>query len=506
MKHIKLISNSCAVALLSFTSGCAVLQNGAVDKAQSDFAEGNYESALNYLSKGEGYANAKPAVAAQIGFLKGLCRDGLNQPEKARDSFRKMAEQYPETDCGFMSKQLLNCEPIDFGAPLEPSATVRGLNRVFGIPPETQTYPIAAAAISGDGNLLIGEQIVAPHFILSGAPTILNLFRWTKTDGNKVIGAIQAVPAMEGVQYADIVGQTLRISNDGSVMAGNLADTNGKPAQEHAFRWTRAGGLQDLGATSKYPWTDVAALSANGSAMVGEYMIGARPNLQVGHFLWTQAGGFEDLGNLGSPHDCTLMWIGWISDDATVLTGTFRLRRVPGFHVFRWSCDGGFQDLGTFGGLSARTLRASADGSAVVAVADMDDKSEHVIRWNKAGGWHDLGILAERPVGAQYASDDGLVVVGSASVPKSNLPNSVPFRWTPATGLQYICELGSAWDVRVVGASRDGSRIVLNAYFQTAYNQGVMIPVDSMFIPLNHVTETRIFYKTFLRDFNRGSR
>jgi len=450
MKYLNLVSNCCVVFLLTFCSGCAVLRNGAVEKAQSDFTEGKYESALGYLSKGEGYARPKPAMAAQIGFLRGLCYDGLDRPDEARASFKSTADRYPETDCGFMSKQMLNCEPLNLGPAVEPSATTRDLNTVLGIPKRPYIYFVEAAAISGDGKVMIGEQVMAPHFIFSGVPTIVNLFRWTKAEGSRRIGVIR-VPASMGnpssgsIAYFGVLQQTMKISNDGSVVAGSLIGTNVTPAQQHVFLWTEAGGMQDLGEKSKYPWTDADALSSDGSVLVGGYIMGARTNLQTGYFRWTRRAGFEDLGNFDAPTGHMTMWIKGVSDDGTVVTGGVSVRGVAGFQVFRWTQSGGFQVLGTFGGRSANVLCVSPDGSALVAVAEMTDKTKHIVRWTQSGGVHDLGVIGDPSAWATCASEDGSVVVGNANPPRSNLRNSIPFRWTPTSGLQYVCELGPAW-------------------------------------------------------------
>ncbi len=512
MKYLKLISGFGVASVLVFCSGCAVLRNGAVEKAQSDFTEGKYESALGYLSKGEDYAEPKPAMAAQIGFLRGLCYDGLDRPDEARASFKSTSDRYPQTDCGFMAKQMLNCEPLNLGPPVEPSATARGLDAVFGTPVRPYSYFVEAAAISGDGKVMVGEQVMAPHFIFSGAPTIVNLFRWTKADGARRIGVIR-VPASMGnpssgsIAYFGILQQTLKISSDGSVVAGSLIGTNVTPAQQHVFLWTEPGGMQDLGEKSKYPWTDADALSSDGSVLVGGYITGVRPNLQTGFFRWTQRGGFEDLGYLGAPVDRIFLWIKGVSDDGTVITGSVSFRGVAGFRVFRWTQSGGFQNLGTFGGRSANVLCVSPDGSALVAFTEMADKTKHVVRWTQSGGAHELGVIKDPSAWADYASEDGSVVVGRASLPKSNLHNAVPYRWTPSAGLQYVCELGPAWAVSPVGIDRDGSRILLNVNYLMAYQQGgVVIPIDSMFIPVSHTATTPVFYKSFICNFNGVSR
>jgi probable HAF family extracellular repeat protein len=459
------------------------------------------------LSKGEEYAKPKSAVAAQIGFLRGLCYDGLDQADEAKASFKSVADHYPETDCGFMAKQMLTCEPLNLGPPVEPSATARGLDMVFGTPVRPFTYFVEGAAISGDGKVMIGEQVMAPHFIFSGAPTIVNLFRWTKADGARRIGVIHVPVTMEGLDYGTIIQQTIKISADGSVVAGSLAGTNSTPAKPHAFIWTKAGGMQDLGEKSIYPWTDAEALSSDGSVLVGGYIMGVRPDLKTGFFRWTQRSGFEDLGNLGAPADRMFLRINGVSNDGAVVTGSMSVRGVAGFQVFRWTQFGGFQILGTFGGRSANVLCASPDGLALVAVTEMADKTKKIVRWTQSGGPKNLGVIGDLSAWATCASEDGSIVVGDAYIPKSNLRNSVPFRWTPSSGLQYVCELGPAWTTSPVGVNSDASRILLNVNYMMDCQQGaVVIPVDSMFIPLSHTATAWVFYKSFICDLNAVSK
>jgi probable HAF family extracellular repeat protein len=502
MTNPNLVSCFGVVSLLAFCSGCAITRNVEAYKAQTDFAEGKYESSLGSASKVEGHAGTKPAVLAQMGFLRGLCYDGLDQPGEAKASFKSVVDRYPDTDGGFMAKQMLDLEPVNLGPPVKPSATGRDLNAVLGIPERPYVYFVEAAAISGDGNVMIGEQVISPHFILSSAPTIVNLFRWTKTDGPRRIGVI-TVPV--NMKYNGILSQTLKISNDGSVIAGALAGTNSTPAQPDAFLWTQTGGMQDLGEKSNYRWTDAAALSADGSVLVGEYMTGAGTgtNTRTGFFRWTRRGGFEDLGNLGAPVDRTTLWVDAVSNDGAVVTGRLIVRGAAGFHMFRWTQTGGFQDLGTFGGQSANLLSTSPDGSALVAATGMPDKSKRIVRWTQSGGPRDLGVISDPSAWATCASEDGSVVIGTAGIPKSNLRNSVPFRWTPSSGLQYVCELGPAWDTKPVGVTRDGSRILLNVHYLMACQQGgVVIPVDSMSIPVSQPATAWVFYKSFVCRFD----
>jgi uncharacterized membrane protein len=511
MKYQNPLFAFCVVSLWTYCSGCAALQNVSVNKAQTDFADGKYESALEHLSKAQGHADRKPEMAAQIGFLKGLCYDGLDKPEEARASFKSVADDYQKTDCGFMAKELLDCQPLDLGPALEPSATVRDLDKVFGISPQLRRCPVTASAISGDGEVVIGQQVVSPRSRFWTPTTTINIFRSTTVDGARPVGAIQLPPSVPGLSYSGIIRQVLQISTDGSVMAGDIVDTNaslikGVLAPEHAFRWTRADGMRDLGVQSKYASTDVEALSPNGAVVAGGYILGAGTNSPMGFFRWTERRGFEDLGDFGAPERIVLWHLCGVSDDGEVIVGTFRFRHTQGFHLFRWTQSGGFQDLGALGGLSANALCASADGSAVVAAVEMADQTKHIVRWTQSGETHDLGILAGKSVWATYASEDGSVVVGTARVPRSNLPNPVPFRWTSSAGMQYVCELGPAWDVQLVGANRDCSRLLLNIFYQATYHRGYVIPIDKLSVGLSDPAVASFFYKSFIWHFNAVSK
>jgi probable HAF family extracellular repeat protein len=194
------------------------------------------------------------------------------------------------------------------------------------------------------------------------------------------------------------------VSADGAVVVG-LA--SGAAGQGRAFRWTAAGGMQDLG-TLGGARSMAYAVSADGSVVVGwaENAAGQRRA-----FRWTVDGGMQDLG--------TLPGGGWseaygVSADGSVVVGMSNGR------AFRWTVDGGMQDLGTLpGGDWSEAYGVSADGSVVVGVAYNDEAGYYAVRWTASGGWEDLNttyasLLTNGSVlfAANAISPNGRYIVG----------------------------------------------------------------------------------------------
>jgi probable HAF family extracellular repeat protein len=174
------------------------------------------------------------------------------------------------------------------------------------------------------------------------------------------------------------------VSADGSVVVGYAQNAAG---QERAFRWTAAGGMQDLGTLPGGGWSKAYGVSADGSVVVGwAYSVG-----QYRAFRWTAAGGMQDLGTLG----------GWgsaaygVSADGSVVVGEAHNAAGHG-RAFRWTPGGGMQDLGTLGGDRSAAWGVSADGSVVVGGAQNAAGQWRAFRWTAASGMQDLGTLGRR--------------------------------------------------------------------------------------------------------------
>ncbi len=79
------------------------------------------------------------------------------------------------------------------------------------------------------------------------------------------------------------------VSADGAVVVGWADNAAG---QRRAFRWTAAGGMQDLGTLPGYDRSYAYGVSADGSVVVG---VAENAAGQRRAFRWTASGGMEDL-------------------------------------------------------------------------------------------------------------------------------------------------------------------------------------------------------------------
>lgn len=245
-----------------------------------------------------------------------------------------------------------------------------------------------AGAISFNGGVIVGEHPI-------GNATSFEAFRWTAAKGLKqlpinIATAITADGQMvagedkwwktDGTQgtFGPFPGQTDQTEAYG--MAGTAADPvvvgaaiQGNDAfgpAFHAFRWTPAGGLEDLGLTTGTQSIAIA-ISADGHVVVGEAT-------DAGGFWrafrWTAATGMQDLGSLGGPESAAYA----VSRDGSVIVGTALTSGSTGSNAaFVWTEKTGMQSLLTV--LQANGLHTaddwvtleelaglSADGTAMV--------------------------------------------------------------------------------------------------------------------------------------------
>jgi probable HAF family extracellular repeat protein len=234
------------------------------------------------------------------------------------------------------------------------------------------------------------------------------------------------------------------VSADGAVVVGEAENVAG---QFRAFRWTAAGGMQDLGTLGGRE-SLAYAVSADGAVVVGWAHNAAG---QGRAFRWTAAGGMQDLGTLGGGYSDA-----WgVSADGAVVVGWAR-NAAGQYRAFRWTAAGGMQDLGTLGGSVSGAYAVSADGAVVVGWAHNVAGQGRAFRWTAAGGMQDLGTLGGGYSDAWGVSADGAVVVGWA---RNAAGQYRAFRWTAAGGMQDLGTLGGSSSY-AYGVSADGSVVV----------------------------------------------
>ena len=190
----------------------------------------------------------------------------------------------------------------------------------------------------------------------------------------------------------------------------------------HAFRWTPAGGMEDLGVLSNGA---SIATAINNAGLITGYATAADGNAHA--FLWSRSQGMRDLGTLGGYDSYAVA----ISAAGSVAgnSGTFKAGEFN-YHGFFWRPADGMRDIGTLGGDQSGVL-AMSETAQVVGVATVSSGEQHAISWTRSGGLVDLGTLGGGYSRALGVNNRGQVV-GSAHTAHQRWR---AFIWTRVTGL-----------------------------------------------------------------------
>jgi probable HAF family extracellular repeat protein len=240
------------------------------------------------------------------------------------------------------------------------------------------------------------------------------------------------------------------VSNDGKVVVG-VGDVSDTLSETRAFRWTAAGGMQDLG-ISHGQCTDI---SADGSVIVGFYY---SPSGFEHGFRWTASGGMVDLGPGSTDATCYatgvsgdgLVTVGWVERNNPTGGGTYQRGAI-------WDRSGGMSELGTLGRESSSANATNGNGSVVVGGSITANNETHAFL--SSGGLMDLGTLpGYRNSGAGGVSASGSFVVGTVFGGISVYLPDHPFIWSGA--MQDLGVPPGGYWAQAHAVSDDGSVVV----------------------------------------------
>ncbi|MFN8626659.1 MAG: hypothetical protein U0587_11875 [Candidatus Binatia bacterium] len=258
-------------------------------------------------------------------------------------------------------------------------------------------------------------------------------FSWTQADGMVDLGTLPGGflrSEARAVAKAQVVGRS------------DIDDTG---ATQHAFSWTEAGGLVDLGTFGGH--SSQANAVSNGQVVGWAHTSGAGQHA----FSWTQAGGMVDLGTLGGfSSEAIAVSNGQVVGWATTSNGVQ--------HAFRWTQADGMIDLGTLGGYFS-WANAVSNGQVVGSAYTSGTDAHHAFSWTPAGGMIDLGTLGGKDSSAEAVSNGQ--VVGWA---RTSGGEQHAFRWTQADGMIDLGTLGGNFSEafavsngQVVGSADSGT-------------------------------------------------
>jgi probable HAF family extracellular repeat protein len=167
-----------------------------------------------------------------------------------------------------------------------------------------------------DAGQVIGQRLNA----------VFNAFRWEQGKGFTDLGLLGTLGANDS--YATSINQAGNVVGDAKTDAGLM----------HAFLWTEANGMQDIGKLATKDTTSVA-IGLNDQGQVVGYS-GTQDD-RTHAFLWSKAGGMVDLGYLGG--DASNVSHAEDINDAGQVVGYGRA--TISNHAFIWTAQGGLRDL-----------------------------------------------------------------------------------------------------------------------------------------------------------------
>ncbi len=305
-----------------------------------------------------------------------------------------------------------------------------------------------ANGVSYDGSVIVGISMFAPGPSTGGA------FIYTSATGMVSLGVI-----------GGSTSSATAVSGDGKVVVGG--STYSISTDYHAFKYTDANGMEDIGGLAGGTYAIANGVSYDGSVIVGEDLVGGYGRA----FRYTTASGMVDIGTLGGSDSFAY----GVSSNGLVIVGESKTSGGA-VHAFKYTVSGGFTDLGTIEGSGASQANAaSSDGSVIVGDSDVPSLSaHHAFKYTTAGGMVDLGTLGGTNSEATGVSANGAVIVGNSQIAGDAAWH--PFAYTNSTMI-----LVSDWMNSITGANSVSSitNTLANVPLEGAHHRPLM-SYDSM--------------------------
>jgi len=192
------------------------------------------------------------------------------------------------------------------------------------------------------------------------------------------------------------------------------------------FRWSAAGGVEDLGVMPALPWPTTGALLSDSGLIAGVATIEEETTRA---FVWSRATGLVDIDTLGSIDSAPVA----IGAGGEVAGNRLASYDDGGDRPFLWTRATGMVDLGIGRG-SAAWVNAMTPGLHIAGGVGYPDGRQRAMSWTRQGGMRELGTLGGRTSIARAVNARGQIV-GFA---ENKLGAMRAFVWSAGGGMRDL--------------------------------------------------------------------
>ncbi len=251
----------------------------------------------------------------------------------------------------------------------------------------------------------------------TGGNGLAQAFRWTRSGGLLNLGVIAG----------DVSSTGADVSNTGVVVGQSVGNSSNRP-----FRWTEGAGMVGLGEIPGFP---AISGSATGISADGSVISGTSGTSRDQAFKWTSGTGMVGLGFLSANGFSRGTGI---SDDGLTIGGYASLAGSARDYFF-WRGDTGIVDGGNISGNLTRVIAAHISSGGDFLVGRSESNFAGVAtRANRSGGVDNLGDLpgGELDGTAACVSADGMLVLGTGF--RDHYEGSI---WDPVHGMRTLTDV-----------------------------------------------------------------
>jgi len=287
------------------------------------------------------------------------------------------------------------------------------------------------------------DTATVENYPCTGLVSGQHAFSWTKSGGMKDLGTLS------GATVSGAIG-----INDSGIVVG-YSNVKGQPATNFvATLWPASGSIVNLGTLSG--GSSSAAFEINSSNVIaGDSFLSTGI---VNATSWTN----NKIKNLGALPN-SIFTAGLDINDNGYIVGESVFSYGPPFksHGFVWT-GSTMKDLGVLSGGLTSMANAINTSGVIVGVSDGTSTGGHwhAVRWDTSYKIHDLGVISGGNYSIAFAINDSNVVVGYG-----NLSNNAAHAmiWTSSGGMKDLNTLipsGSGWTLINANAINNVGQIV----------------------------------------------